>query len=155
MTKKPKGYYFDLDSIREEHMIGSLKWQLELTGEVEIDGTKISMELKPEDMSSMPLEEGLIPAEIVREYKESGSLPVNIMGSMRQSFHRYGHYTVASLHLHTYMGNFITLAHDKAEEKCESDFKNVHVDDVMSYIKDVGQLGDGMDGLCRTQSSSR
>ena len=137
----------------DEHMIGSLKWQLELTGEVEIDGTMISMELKPGDMSPMPLEEGLIPAKLVQEYKEYKTLPPNIMGSLRQSFHRYGHYTIASLHMHTYMGNFITLAHDKAEEKYEGDFKNVHVDDVMHYIKDVGQLEDGMDGLCRTQSS--
>jgi len=139
----------------DEHMIGSLKWQLNLTDEVDIDGTMISMELKPEDMSPYPLEEGLIPSEIVREYKDTGSLPVNIMGSLRQSFHRYGHYTVASLHMHNYIGNFITLAHDKAEEKYADDFKNVSVDDVMHYIKDIEELGDGMDGLCRTQSSSR
>ena len=140
----------------DEHMIGSLKWQLNLTGEVEVGGNMISMELKPEDMSPHTLEEGLIPSEIVQEYKDTGSLPVNIMGSLRQSFHRYGHYTIASLHMHNYIGNFITLAHDKAEDKYEGDFKNIHVDDVMHYIKDMDGVGDcdgDIDGLCRTQSS--
>lgn len=118
----------------EEDLMGSLKWQLNLNGMVVIDGIEVSMELTPEDMSKIPIGECIPPIENFRKYKENGKLPENIMRSLRQTFHRYGHYSVTGLHLHNFIGDFITRAHDEAENKYVGDFKNVHVDDVMGFI---------------------
>ena len=75
MTKNPTGYYFDLDSIREEHMIGSLKRAMRGSNKNKYSGT-----VPGEPVNTMSKEREYVGYDNMDEKLKNGETHLNKNG---------------------------------------------------------------------------
>lgn len=106
-----------------KEMIGSLKWVYNQSGDIQMnDGSKKSLLIKKSDMSPSC-------------HKNFGMTPSK--SSILNSFHVYPTTSVGWLHLHSYVGDFLTKAHDTMEQTSKSKGykKNTDFDEVVSVLQ--------------------
>ena len=109
---------------------GSLRWTLAQNGSItDIEGQDHSLKIEAEDMSESCREEFqrfLDPSHFHEVLDRSSE-------SMKFSFHLGDQASIGYLHMHAYLGNLLTLAHDKMEEKARESgcVKNTPLDEVI------------------------
>ena len=105
-----------------KEMMGSLKWVYNQSGEIEMtDGTKKSLVVTMDDLSSNSQ---------MNFSKTPSRSPI------RNSFHVYPAASIGWLHLHSYLGDFLTAAHDTMERQAISAGykKNTTFEEVVSVL---------------------
>jgi len=112
---------------------GSIRWQLTQSGEIDMkDDTVETVTLEPEDFAPDCRDSfiGLSDGRFTRIQEES-------LHHMRFSFHLGEAASIGYLHMHCYLGNLLTKAHEEMEEKAgeEGLRKNTPLDDVIYMIK--------------------
>lgn len=122
--------------------LGSLRWVYNTREELTMeDGRKVSMEVTPQDLSLI----------CKKNFKKDLS-----DYTILNSFHAYPSASIGWLHLHSYVGELLTSAHETMEnkelEKVPSIRKNTPYQEVVDYLKE-----DEDDGtmLIRTDSVYR
>jgi len=89
-----------------KEMMGSLKWVYAQSGEIEMtDGTKKSLVVTMDDLSTKSK---------MNFSKTPSKSPIS------NSFHVYPAASIGWLHLHSYLGDFLTTAHDTMEQEANS-----------------------------------
>ena len=105
-----------------KEMMGSLKWVYAQSGEIEMtDGTKKSLVVTMDDLSH----------DSQMNFSKTPS-----RSPIRNSFHVYPAASIGWLHLHTYLGDFLTSAHDTMERQAQSAGykKNTTFEEVVSVL---------------------
>ena len=105
-----------------KEMMGSLKWVYNQSGEIDMtDGTKKSLVVTMDDLSH---------DSQMNFSKTPGRSPI------RNSFHVYPAASIGWLHLHSYLGDFLTTAHDTMERQAISAGykKNTTFEEVVSVL---------------------
>ena len=105
-----------------KEMMGSLKWVYSQSGEIEMtDGTKKSLLVKMDDLSTKSQ---------MNFSKTPSKSPI------RNSFHIYPAASIGWLHLHSYLGDFLTSAHDTMELEANSKGykKNTDFEEITSVL---------------------
>ncbi len=109
---------------------GSLRWNLAQNGSItDIEGQDHSLTIEAEDMSESCREEFqrfLDPSHFDEVLERSEA-------SMKFSFHLGDQASIGYLHMHAYLGNLLTLAHDKMEAKARESgsVKNTPLDEII------------------------
>jgi len=105
-----------------KEMMGSLKWVYAQSGEIEMtDGTKKSLVVTMDDLSTKSQ---------MNFSKTPSRSPI------RNSFHVYPAASIGWLHLHSYLGDFLTTAHDTMElDASKKGYKkNTDFEEVVSVL---------------------
>uniref|UniRef100_A0A6C0F5E6 Uncharacterized protein n=1 Tax=viral metagenome TaxID=1070528 RepID=A0A6C0F5E6_9ZZZZ len=118
-------------------MPGSIRWQLSQTGTIEdTEGNAHSLKIDTEDISESCQEnfQLFIQGRLQELLDQSEA-------SMKFSFHVGNQASIGYLHLHAYLGNLLTIAHDKMECKASEQGvrKNTPLDDVIYMMDTHGQ----------------
>jgi len=108
-----------------KEMMGSLQWIYAQSGEIEMkDGTKKSLLVTMEDLSpdsQMNFGHSHTPSKL----------------DIRNSFHAYPTASIGWLHLHTYVGDLLTTAHDTMERHAMEEYnckKNTPFEEIVSTL---------------------
>ena len=105
-----------------KEMMGSLKWVYNQSGEIEMtDGTKKSLVVTMDDLSH----------DSQMNFSKTPS-----RSPIRNSFHVYPAASIGWIHLHSYLGDFLTSAHDTMERQAISAGykKNTTFEEVVSVL---------------------
>ena len=105
-----------------KEMMGSLRWVYSQSGEIEMkDGSKKSLLVTMNDLSP----------DCQMNFSK-----LSVNASIRNSFHVYPTASVGYLHLHSYLDEFLTTAHDTMEKEAKEKgyIKNTSFEEVMESL---------------------
>ena len=118
-------------------MAGSIRWQLSQTGAIiDTDGVTHHLRVDSEDIS-----ESCQESFQLFQQGQLQQLLDQCEESMKFSFHLGQQASIGYLHLHAYLGNLLTVAHDKMESKASEQGlrKNTPLDEVIYMMNTLGQ----------------
>jgi len=124
---------------------GSIRWQLAQSGSMKMaDDTEKDVQVTEDDFNDSCKDSfrGLLDGRMEAILEEC-------KGKMKFSFHLGSAASIGYLHMHAYLGNLLTVAHDKMESKAQSQGhrKNTPIDDVV-YMMMTGKVA-ALKSACR------
>jgi len=128
---------------------GSIRWQLAQSGSMKMaDDTEKNVQVTEDDFNDSCKDSfrGLLDGRMEAILEEC-------KGKMKFSFHLGSEASIGYLHMHAYLGNLLTVAHDKMEAKAQGSSqghrnrKNTPIDDVV-YMMMTGKVA-ALKSACR------
>jgi hypothetical protein len=117
---------------------GSIRWQLAQSGTLKMnDDTEMNIQVTNDDFNDSCKDSfnGLLDGRMDAILEECKS-------QMRFSFHLGTMASIGYLHMHAYLGNLLTVAHDKMEDKARKEGvpKNTPIDEVIYMMGKVSEM---------------